>query len=248
MPEEDGIMPVRNVSVREKCTGLYTSPAREIVTTIPRSAADLQERFILYRLRKRKECISAAGARQRTEQKRHESTSAVGARQKRVQNREKSYEAVEFGSEGKERVRETVESFRGGVMLMILAANGLSDLRTRRILPFFSLALLVSGIIARKGIDLASMFPGTLFLLAAVWTREKVGPGDGIVLLSCGAWSDLFTICGILIPALLAVFVTGAVIKGVRSTERVTLPFVPFMCLSYTMWLIFGGLTGEALL
>ena len=155
---------------------------------------------------------------------------------------------MEFGSEGKERVRETVESFRGGVMLMILAANGLSDLRTRRILPFFSLALLVSGIIARKGIDLASMFPGTLFLLAAVWTREKVGPGDGIVLLSCGAWSDLFTICGILIPALLAVFVTGAVIKGVRSTERVTLPFVPFMCLSYTMWLIFGGLTGEALL
>ena len=148
-------------------------------------------------------------------------------------------------SKGKERVREAVKCLSDGVILMILAVNGLSDLRGRRILPVFSLVLLVAGLIARKGIDLAAMFPGALFLLAAVCTREKVGAGDGIVLLTCGAWSDLITICRILIPALLAVLLTGAVMKGVRSAEKVTLPFVPFLCLSYVMWFIYGQIARE---
>ena len=127
-----------------------------------------------------------------------------------------------------------------GALLLILTVNGVSDLRTFRIFPGFTFLLLVSGIIARQGIDLPAMFPGIFFLLAAVLTREKVGPGDGIVLLACGAWSDLFTICRILILALIAALLTGAVMKAVRSEKKIILPFVPFLWLSCTILLTFG--------
>ena len=63
-------MRVRNVSAGEGCTVLSILPERESVITILCVAAGLRERFILCRLRRRKECISAVDAQQRTEQKR----------------------------------------------------------------------------------------------------------------------------------------------------------------------------------
>lgn len=133
-----------------------------------------------------------------------------------------------------------------GMILLILTVNGLLDLKIRRIFPGFTLLLLLAGIIARKGVDLTALFPGLLFLLAAVLTKERVGGGDGIVLLACGAWSDLIAVCRILIPAIIGVLLTGVIVKAARSDGKVTLPFVPFLWLSYTMLLVSGVLSGSA--
>lgn len=132
-----------------------------------------------------------------------------------------------------------------GMILLILTVNGLSDLRTCRIFPGFTLLLLLAGIIARKGVDLTALFPGLLFLLTAVLTKERVGAGDGIVLLACGAWSDLITVCKILIPAIIGALLTGVVVKAARSVGKVTLPFVPFLWLSYMILLVSGVFSGS---
>ena len=132
-----------------------------------------------------------------------------------------------------------------GMILLILTVNGLLDLKTRRIFPGFTLLLLLAGIIARKGVDLTALFPGLLFLLTAVLTKERVGAGDGIVLLACGAWSDLITVCRILIPAIIGALLTGVVVKAARSVGKVTLTFVPFLWLSYMILLVSGVFSGS---
>lgn len=131
------------------------------------------------------------------------------------------------------------------MILLILTVNGLLDLKTRRIFPGFTLLLLLAGIIARKGVDLTALFPGLLFLLIAVLTKERVGAGDGIVLLACGAWSDLITVCRILIPAIIGALLTGVVVKAARPAGKVTLPFVPFLWLSYMILLVSGVFSGS---
>ncbi|MGN0362105.1 MAG: prepilin peptidase [Bilifractor sp.] len=123
------------------------------------------------------------------------------------------------------------------MVLLILAVNGYTDLKRRRILLWFSLILLVAGIIFHQGMHLSAMLPGFLFLISTVLTHEKVGAGDGIVLLSCGAWTDLLTICGILIPGLLAAFLTGMVLGKILHRRKVTLPLVPFLSLSWMLQL-----------
>lgn len=132
-----------------------------------------------------------------------------------------------------------------GMILLILTVNGLLDLKTRRIFPGFTLLLLLAGIIARKGVDLTALFPGLLFLLTAVLTKERVGAGDGIVLLACGAWSDLITVCRVLIPAIIGALLTGVVVKTARPAGKVTLPFVPFLWLSYMILLVSGVFSGS---
>lgn len=124
------------------------------------------------------------------------------------------------------------------MVLLILTVNGYTDLRRRRILLWFSLGMLAAGIIYHKGLYLSAMFPGFLFLACTALTAQKVGAGDGIVLLSCGAWADLLTICGILIPGLLGALLTGIILGRVLGRREMTLPLVPFLGASWMLQLI----------
>ncbi|MCC6095047.1 MAG: hypothetical protein LIV24_08550 [Eubacterium sp.] len=124
------------------------------------------------------------------------------------------------------------------MVLLILTVNGYSDLMRRQIVLWFSLVLLAAGIICHKGVHLSAMLPGFLFLAGTVLSGERVGAGDGIVLLSCGAWTDLMTICSILIPGLMAAFLTGMVLGIIRQRREMTLPLVPFLWLSWLLQLV----------
>lgn len=107
--------------------------------------------------------------------------------------------------------------------------------------------LLISGILAviyiqtGKSVNIENfivqMLPGMLFLLLALLTGEKIGYGDGAVLLVMGLWTSGF-FC--MIAACLAVFLSSLysiylLVKG----KKELIPFVPFLLAAMEVMLLY---------
>lgn len=76
----------------------------------------------------------------------------------------------------------------------------------------------------------ASLFPGAFFLALAYLTREKIGYGDGYVILFLG---PVFGLTGILIGCVGALFLSAICSIGLlclrKANKNTQLPFLPFL-------------------
>ncbi len=124
--------------------------------------------------------------------------------------------------------------------LGILAFNIPSDIRRRKIYPMLTLFGALAGLAVRAVLlypergsagtvlsVLLSILPGALLLLLARLTEEKVGYGDGIMLLMLGCWSGASAAA---ISFLLALFY--AAILSVASGKK-EVPFIPYLAAGY---------------
>lgn len=127
------------------------------------------------------------------------------------------------------------------IVLSYLAAQSLIDIRTRRISLLFTCVTAGAGvlhmILNRTG-EMPECFlallPGALLLLLGFAAGERVGKGDGLILLTCGlfltssaAWETL--LFGLLFSSAFAVFLL--IVKKRKSNA--SFPFVPFLCTGF---------------
>jgi len=124
-----------------------------------------------------------------------------------------------------------------GVILAILAVI---DYKKKKI-PVWPVLLMGGGLLFIRILTggeadgiICSLLPGILFLIIAFATKEKIGAGDGIVLLCLGMGYDLEILLVILGVSFTAAAVVSAGLLFLKRANRKTeLPFLPFLFLGW---------------
>lgn len=83
--------------------------------------------------------------------------------------------------------------------------------------------------------------PGAGMLLLAFATREKVGYGDGILLIILGMLEGWNLIADLLAALLLAAVFGSVLLVLRRATVRTRIPFVPFLLAAHILQRAFAG-------
>jgi len=84
--------------------------------------------------------------------------------------------------------------------------------------------------------------PGGIFLLISLLTREKIGSGDGLVLLALGCGFAIEEVVGIVGMALFFAAIVAIVLLVVKKASRKTeIPFVPFLFLGFLVTAVVTG-------
>lgn len=125
------------------------------------------------------------------------------------------------------------------VVVIILGIESVKDIRTRKIslLPIFiGMALGVLLVIPDgfKGFlgALIGMLPGIFLILFSFLTKEKIGYGDGFILIFAGFLLGIKCAFFILLSGMLCCALLSVIILILKKGNRNTaLPFVPFLIL-----------------
>ena len=142
-----------------------------------------------------------------------------------------------------------IDRIRIVICLLLLLAEGIWDKRTKRIRIIPLAVALPVGIILsflqgkEDGIySLFGMIPGLLFLGIAVATKEKVGYGDGLVILVTGALLGLkINLVMVLIGLFLAALTAVWLLIRKRAGGKTKMAFVPFLLPALTLSLMMTG-------
>lgn len=105
-----------------------------------------------------------------------------------------------------------------------------------------AICLRINGIMGEEGVAavLLSLMPGTGFFLLSFLTREKVGYGDGWVLLMIGLFSGFFRCFLILLVGLLLESMAAVILLSLKKIQRdKEIPFSPFLLLGMGVTLCF---------
>lgn len=135
-----------------------------------------------------------------------------------------------------------MEMLKIGITISGLLWNSISDLKEKRI------SLLVTGVYALIGVGyqiinkqmgswmVVSLIPGLLVLAFAKLTREKIGYGDGFLLLSLGCYlniEEMVLVC--MIAVCLAGVIALILLVFFHKGRDYAIPFVPFLLCGYVM-------------
>ena len=83
---------------------------------------------------------------------------------------------------------------------------------------------------------LFAIVPGILFLFLAKKTREKLGVGDGLVLLVLGSFMTFFEICKLIRNAMILLLLFAVILLCSRKFSKdYQIPFLPFLWLSHLL-------------
>lgn len=83
---------------------------------------------------------------------------------------------------------------------------------------------------------LMALLPGVVFLIFAKMTGEKIGLGDGMVLLVLGNFCNIGEVCIILQAALMFLIIVSTVLWCSRKVSvDYRIPFLPFLWISHTI-------------
>ena len=122
------------------------------------------------------------------------------------------------------------------ITLIFLLLNSWKDWKQKEILPVSVLLYGMLGI----GYSLDLGIPvviSLLFLVLSIWTKEKIGLGDGLFLLALGCMNDTETYIRTLWMGLLLAAGYSILLLFHKKSRKTEIPFVPFMLLGYV-----GGL------
>lgn len=145
--------------------------------------------------------------------------------------------------EGLFEMRQVMQS----ILLIYLGMASRADLKEKTVSVMGAVCGMLVGLILQwiyeasisgAGTAVIGMTPG-LFLLAVAWiTKEKVGYGDGLVMMVCGAFLGLFGAVSCLMTALfLSALVALYLLIIKKCGRKKELPFVPFIQWGYLLWL-----------
>ncbi len=132
--------------------------------------------------------------------------------------------------------------------LFYLLLAACEDLRTGamdlRLFTGFTVFALLLSVIMHDNISyrLSGCLPGAFLLLVAIGTKEQIGKGDALVVMSLGFSAGLAEIMKILFAAWTGAFVT-AVFLLIRRKKNKRFAFIPFLAVAYYLTL-FSGLYG----
>ncbi len=128
-----------------------------------------------------------------------------------------------------------------------LLINGVMDFKTKQISLWVTAIYGAAGILWRvlSGTIswelFTSLVPGVVCLAAAWMTRERIGYGDGFLLLSAGChfeWADMLLLCMLAVAAagIFALILCIFFHKG----KDYEMPFAPFLVVGYVVGRLFA--------
>lgn len=138
------------------------------------------------------------------------------------------------------------------VSLIVTAILSVQDIRTRRISGTLVFSFLGAGIVyavlsGSYSYIVLSALPGACFVSAALMTGEKIGYGDGFVIMALGIWIGFQSLITVLAVGLLLSGLYGFlryVIGCKKSLYHQTdggIPFVPFLFFGLIVRVLSGG-------
>ena len=142
-----------------------------------------------------------------------------------------------------------IDRIRIILCLMLLLAEGIWDKRTKkiRLIPLliaFPVGIILSFLQGKEdGIySLFGMIPGLLFLGIAVLTKEKVGYGDGMVILVTGVLLGLkINLMMVFLGLFLAALGSIWLLIRKRAGRKTKIAFIPFLLPALTLSLMMAG-------
>lgn len=125
------------------------------------------------------------------------------------------------------------------LILCYLGMNSWTDWRQKEIdlrttVVFF---LLITGIHWWKRLPLnwLGLLPGLCLWILAWYKKEKIGSGDGIVVMSLGWAMGIRQVWKILAGGFLLAGIAGVVLSVNGERQSTEIPFVPFILISFLM-------------
>ena len=133
------------------------------------------------------------------------------------------------------------EEVKSAIILLYLGILAGMDVRKRQI------SLVLTGVLFLAGIGwqilveqtswlewLLSLLPGAGFLTLSYISREQVGYGDGLLLLTVGIWLGFGQTFGVLTLALILCSVLcGVLLMRKKIRKQDSIPLVPFLLLGF---------------
>jgi len=87
------------------------------------------------------------------------------------------------------------------------------------------------------------LIPGIVAIVLSVITREQIGMGDGLILLSVGCFQSIKDILSMLFFSFVILTIISIFLLAIRRVGRKSqVPFVPFMLMGQII-VIFGGIS-----
>lgn len=139
-----------------------------------------------------------------------------------------------------------------GICIAYLSVLSILDIRFRK-MPVW--LLVVGGIVGIgyqiwrwvKGDSISivliggGVIVGLIFLVVSKITGQALGYGDGIIILILGIYLGFWDLSVVLMIAFFAASVMAMVLIVVKRGKRKrTMPFVPFLCIGYVVFVLMG--------
>ncbi len=137
-----------------------------------------------------------------------------------------------------------------GISMLYLLLLSILDMRFRK-MPVWLLitgGMAASGYQIWKGIGgdvpsialiIAGATVGILFLGVSKITKEALGYGDGIVIFIMGIYLGFWNLATVLMIAFFAASILSLfLLISKKSGRKMTMPFVPFLCIGYAMFIL----------
>lgn len=128
--------------------------------------------------------------------------------------------------------------------IIFLALNGWKDWKEKEISLKITLLYGLTGVfysIWRGRTFMDVMIPGgisLLFFVLSIWTKEKIGLGDGLVLLALAGMLDTERYVQMLWMGLFMAAGYSGILLIRRKSRKTEIPFIPFLFLGYAGGLI----------
>lgn len=131
------------------------------------------------------------------------------------------------------------------IVFLILLLLSVYDIRTRK-LPVSALVFIIGAAVVYHIVAgslsvalLLGLIPGVVVLLLAFFTKESIGTGDGLILCAFGILYGFTETLAVFGMALFLSAATAMVLLVLHRVGRKTeLPFLPFLCGSYVICLL----------
>lgn len=133
------------------------------------------------------------------------------------------------------------EEIKSVIMLFYLGILAAMDVKKRQISLVMTGTLFAAGVAWQIGIEkniwpelLLSLLPGIGVLILGYFSREQIGYGDGLLLLTVGIWNGLGQTFLILTAGLVfCAVLCGILLMQKKIKRRDSVPFVPFLLLGF---------------
>ncbi|MBE5957531.1 MAG: hypothetical protein E7254_01540 [Lachnospiraceae bacterium] len=109
---------------------------------------------------------------------------------------------------------------------------------------FFVLGIVYSMYVEREGRQIIfSMIPGIIVLILAIITREKIGKGDGVMIVNLGILLGFKNIINVLMVSLIVCAVASLLMIVIkRVNKNYEIPFAPFLMVALALIGMCGGI------
>lgn len=140
-----------------------------------------------------------------------------------------------------------IQGIIGSVFLGICS---ITDIFNRKIYLNVCIGFLAAGILINRpeGQEAVSYFikavlPGAIVMLIALATKERIGIGDGFIIITTGViygFRNVLNICGMAFLVLSVYCVIMLLTGKVKLSDKI--PFSPFLLIGNLVFIIYGGL------